>query len=115
MEPRIREFRLDRGLTQEGLAQLIEGVSARMISAWERGETNMTISDVYAVAKALDVGVEAILGLSPSAALSAEEKELLELFRACSPDGRRAILAAVRELAHVSREEVRRDPERGAA
>ena len=115
MELRLRECRLERGLTQEGLAQLIEGVSPRMISAWERGETNMAVGDVFAVAKALDVGVETLLGLSPSAALSTEERELLRLFRACSPEGRRAVLAAVRELARTGHEEARRGSERVVA
>ncbi|CAM4013421.1 helix-turn-helix transcriptional regulator [Corynebacterium frankenforstense] len=57
---RVRRLRAMRGLTQQELAEA-SGLSRNTISMWERNETNRkgasdpTLSNVYAVARALDV------------------------------------------------------------
>ena len=57
---RVRRLRVMRGLTQQELAEA-SGLSRNTISMWERNETNRkgatdpTLSNVYAVARALDV------------------------------------------------------------
>lgn len=51
---RLYELRDERGLTQRDLAELA-GVSARMVSAIERGERGITVPNIYAFAEALGV------------------------------------------------------------
>ena len=51
---RVREVRHARGLTQEGLAEQL-GVTPRYLAGIERGERNLTLDSVDALAKQLDV------------------------------------------------------------
>ena len=53
---KIREVRLERGLTQERLAELCE-MHHNHISSVERGITNPTFMALLRVARALDVSV----------------------------------------------------------
>lgn len=53
---RVRELRLDKGLTQEELAEKI-GVSTNYVGMVERAERNTTLLKVFKIAKALDVKV----------------------------------------------------------
>lgn len=53
---RVREVRHALGLTQEGLAeQLWGGVTPRYLAGIERGERNLTLDSVDALAKQLEV------------------------------------------------------------
>jgi transcriptional regulator with XRE-family HTH domain len=51
---RVREFRAERGLSQEQLAELA-GVHRTYLGGIERGERNPTLSNVERIAKALRV------------------------------------------------------------
>jgi transcriptional regulator with XRE-family HTH domain len=51
---RIRALRQDRGLSQERLAELA-GVHRTYLSSLERGERNVSLDNIYAIAKALGV------------------------------------------------------------
>jgi transcriptional regulator with XRE-family HTH domain len=51
---RIRERRLERGMTQEALAETLD-LSVAYISLIERGGRNPPITTVYAIARALGV------------------------------------------------------------
>lgn len=51
---RVREVRHARGLTQEGLAEQL-GVTPRYLAGIERGERNLTLDSVDALAKQLEV------------------------------------------------------------
>jgi transcriptional regulator with XRE-family HTH domain len=51
---RIRALRHDRGLSQEGLAELA-GVHRTYLSSLERGERNVSLDNIYAIAEALGV------------------------------------------------------------
>jgi transcriptional regulator with XRE-family HTH domain/quercetin dioxygenase-like cupin family protein len=54
---RIREVRLERGLTLRGLARAV-GVSASLVSQIETGKSQPSVSTLYAITKALDISVE---------------------------------------------------------
>jgi len=51
---KVREERLKRKLTQEGLAK-IAGVHRTYIGMIERGEKNLTLTNLLKISKALDV------------------------------------------------------------
>lgn len=51
---RIRQLRLERGLTQEQLAERAT-LDDKGVQAIERGKTNVTMASVVAIAKALQV------------------------------------------------------------
>lgn len=50
----LRELRRSRGLTQEGLAEEL-GVTPRYLAGIERGERNLTLDSVDALAEQLQV------------------------------------------------------------
>lgn len=51
---RIRALRQERGLSQERLAELA-GVHRTYLSSLERGERNVSLDNIYAIADALGV------------------------------------------------------------
>ncbi|PCC49279.1 helix-turn-helix domain-containing protein [Brevibacterium aurantiacum] len=60
---KVRVLRLSRRLSQEGLAEEL-GMSARYLAGIERGERNLTLDSVDALAEQL--GVEALTLLNHS-------------------------------------------------
>ncbi len=110
----IKEARTKKGLSQEKLAGMVEGLSASELSKAERGEKDLTAEELKAIAKICGVTQKSLLeaaGLTtasktssssakkpststtaakkPSAAASGEkltatEKKFLELYRAAS-------------------------------
>lgn len=98
---RIKELRQEKELTQIDIAKGIN-TSQRNISRWENGENEPSSSFVIKLAKYFDVSADYLLGLEddfgtripavPTGAakamgdtLTAQERELLELFRELSP------------------------------
>jgi transcriptional regulator with XRE-family HTH domain len=66
----VRHLRLQRGLSQERLAELV-GNTAKHIGQVERGEVNVTIDILTSIAVHLSVGVAELFGpTSPSAVRS---------------------------------------------
>lgn len=60
----VRALRRSRGLTQEGLAEEL-GVTPRYLAGIERGERNLTLDSVDALA--VQLGVDALALLDPEA------------------------------------------------
>lgn len=58
----MRGLRLERRLSQEELAEQL-GVSARYLAGIERGERNLTLDSVDALAGQLEVAVQTLLRL----------------------------------------------------
>lgn len=56
---RVRQLRLEKGLTMEQLAANAN-IEYKQLSQVERGKTNATISTIYAIAKALDTTMSRI-------------------------------------------------------
>ncbi|RZA02896.1 MAG: XRE family transcriptional regulator [Sphingobacteriaceae bacterium] len=57
---RVRELRKKQGLTMEKLAALAS-IDYRQLSYIELGEVNITISSIYALAKALGISISELL------------------------------------------------------
>ena len=57
---KVREERLKKGLSQEGLAAKA-GVHRTYIGMIERGEKNITLINIKKVAKALDLAIDKLL------------------------------------------------------
>jgi len=58
---RVRELRVERGLSQEKLAE-ISGLHRTYISSLELGKRNVSLVNVHALAKALKVSVASLFG-----------------------------------------------------
>lgn len=85
MGNRIKEIRLDRGLSQRQLADRI-GTTKATISKWEKGQRQLTLEKMYRLARGLECHhVELIDDTGP---VSEEETELLKTYRGLSEDER---------------------------
>lgn len=106
----IKEARVEKGLTQEKLANKVSGVSASDIGRVERGEIDLTNEQLKRVAKALDITQTSLLKApknnatasgssassgSPGGAmkLTATEKKLVKAYRAASADVKKSAMA----------------------
>lgn len=110
--PMIKEARTNAGLTQEQLAKKIEGLSATDVSKAERGEKELTQTQLKAIAKATGVTQKSLLeaaekstygAAKPAASskkndleLTAAEKKLVELYRAADADTKKAALKVLK-------------------
>ncbi len=62
---RLRQARLDRGMTVRGLARVVD-TSASLISQIETGKSNPSVSTLYAITAALGISVEDIFSDAPA-------------------------------------------------
>lgn len=58
---RIKELRLEKGMTQKNLAALV-GCSQPMIVMWEKGECEPTASAIVKLSEALNCTTDYLLG-----------------------------------------------------
>lgn len=114
MKLSMRTLRKSHGLTQEELAKAI-GATKRQVGAWERGENDLPMDFAVAIADALECTIDDIAGRDthyfymniperPQDALTDEERDLLDTFRALDDRGRREALYAVRGIAAAHRQ-----------
>lgn len=61
---RLRELRTDRSITQIALASAL-GVSKGVISLWENGLREPTLSNLIAIADFFDVSLDYLAGRTP--------------------------------------------------
>lgn len=61
MGDRIRMLRERRGLSQQALAVLCE-VNASQVHRWERGRNEPSVESLRALARALDVSLDELIG-----------------------------------------------------
>ena len=92
---RIKDLRLDAGLTQEQLAEKI-GVKKQNISRYESGRVEPNIRTAKKLADALGVSLEDMAAgvssfSSPVPALSPDEEQLVQDYRALNKEGREYI------------------------
>ncbi|MGH8178552.1 MAG: helix-turn-helix domain-containing protein [Steroidobacter sp.] len=64
---RIAQLRKDRGLTQAQLAQVLE-LTQQMIASYEVGRRRVPVSLLPAIADALTISIEELIGRSPARA-----------------------------------------------
>jgi len=79
---KLKEFRKHKGLSQEGLAELI-GLSFQQIQKYESGVNKLNTDKLQAIANILCVPVASFFQNQPIEALpfSSQERELIESFR----------------------------------
>ena len=92
----LRALRTKAGLQQSELGKLV-GVSNRVISAWEREETQLTINDACKLANVLNCTLDELAGRED--APENVDPRLARNYRAMAPEGRAALLAASDALA----------------
>lgn len=99
---KVREFRLQAGLTQEKLAEGL-GITFQQVQKYERGVTKVNLIKLQQLAEALKIPVSAFFHEGYSAfQLSTEEKQLLTDFRKIKAAGHRnSILDIVAGLAKL--------------
>lgn len=79
---RIKKFRIERGLTQKQLAEII-GVSGSCVSNWEQGLNRPDADILAALCRALNVSPSELLAVKLTADnYSLKEKRLIEAYRA---------------------------------
>lgn len=94
---RIRELRLEAGISQQSLGDAI-GTSKMTVSDLERGRMRLDLDYMRRIARALNVAAADLLPLDDNpAALSVEERRLIEQYRAASTE-QRDQLARVAEV-----------------
>lgn len=96
MRLRMREIRKDAGLTQSQLAERLL-VSKRVISAWERDETPIRLSDAERVAAALDCSLAELV----EGRMSPQQAEYNRCWKRCGRAGREVLLVFARFLAEL--------------
>lgn len=60
---RLKEARIEKGLTQKQLAEVIKTTDDSIYS-WEKGRSQPSIELLFKLCKALDVSADYLLGLS---------------------------------------------------
>lgn len=98
---RIAEAREARGWTQEQLAEAV-GTTQQTIQRWESGHTDPKVSNVKKISNALGITMSFILNIDDekeSETLSADEHEMVVLFRKLPPSGQHALLVGLRDYA----------------
>ncbi len=58
----LKDLRLEKGIGQVELANMI-GVSKGIISLWENGKREPTLSSLIALAKVFDVSLDVLVGM----------------------------------------------------
>ena len=113
---RIREARLNAGLSQAALAARTEGISPSVLSKAERGEKELRPEQLQALAAALEMPLEALTGeaapeaaeapckcaVEPEAAeepaeMTEDEKEVVKLFQSADTATQNAAISALKE------------------
>ena len=92
---RIRKYRKAQGLTQEGLAEIVE-VSPTHISHIETGVTKLSLPALVRIADALDVRVDALLYDEPRGAAGISVDEIAAVLEKCDDTQQRIIADIVR-------------------
>ena len=105
----IRKIRREHDLTQEQLGR-IAGVTAMAVSQWENGRAVPRMGAIQLMADYFGIPKSAIMGDAREyaiaemqerqySALTADERELLELYRSMDASGREMALYALRGMA----------------
>lgn len=104
MSLQLRQLRKKTGLTQEELAKKIGG-TARVIGAWERGETQLQLEDAARIADVFGCTLDELAGREwPPGRGDPMHAELVSSYDRASQEGRRAIMTVARSVAETSGE-----------
>ena len=98
---RVADARRSRGLTQEGLGELV-GLDASSVSRVERGKRWLSFDALVRLARVLGVSLGALLDLDlelPVPEPASEDADLLRTIGRLSPARRELLLRLAKELA----------------
>lgn len=93
---RIKEVRLNRGLTQDNLAEMV-GCNTSHISNIENSYTKLSLNVLLAIANSLDTSVDYLLCNQVNDTSSALNKEILRVLQNCD-DGKKERILKMIEL-----------------
>ncbi|HEX8900442.1 helix-turn-helix transcriptional regulator [Vitreimonas sp.] len=102
---RVRTLRLERGLSQEDLAEAI-GVTFQQIQKYEKGVNRVAASTLFAICKVLDSDVASFLpkvdgtNTSPNVLDDPSLLKLAPLMAELDADGRKLLVDLARTLVH---------------
>ena len=100
MELTLKDRRKALGWSQAELSQLMN-VSQSLVSNWESGTRTPALDDAARLADVLGCSIDELVeGREPP--WEGEEGELVALYRACTPDRRRTVMAVARDAADAS-------------
>lgn len=98
----IKSARTNAGFTQQGLANLVTGLSASDLGKAERNEKDLTQEQLKGIAKATGVTQKSLLDAAGSSTkttaatssmkVTAAEKKLVELYRNASSEDKKAVM-----------------------
>ena len=94
---RIKAVRVDRGMTQEALAETINCHTSH-ISNIENGYTKGSLNALLAIANALDTSVDSLLNDQYARETSAIDSEIIRALQTCSEEKKGKILKIIRIL-----------------
>ena len=112
VEKSIRKLREARDMTQQQLADAVD-VTREAVAKWESGVAQPRMNAAIRLATLFGVTLDELAAGMPTVptrppdALTADERELLTLYRSLDPNGREMALSAVRGMAS-SREDTSR-------
>ena len=94
---RIRDTRLQRGLTQENLAEAAD-VNQSHINNVENHRSRLSLTTLVNICRVMDVSVDYILGSAPGGAQNSIDMEILREAQRCDPKMKKRLLAIIRAL-----------------
>lgn len=101
MYDRYCKFRDDKGLTDYKVAKLA-GIGQSTLSDWKNGRSSPKTEKLKKILDVLGVSLDAFRGTeTPTEPLSADERELLRLFRSLSSTGQITALNTLRGFQSV--------------
>ena len=100
----LRLAREKRGLTQTQVMQYT-GINNKTLSGYENGISEPVLDTLAALLRLYGASADRLLGLGPSAggAQTAQEAEVLRLFRRLPQEGQAGCLALLHSLSHRGR------------
>lgn len=113
---RLKELREDKNLSQSGVAVEI-GTNQRNISRWEKGENEPTAGFLIKLADFFDCSIDYLVGreddfghitvISKRSPLSAEEFELVALFRSLPKEWRARLISYAKKASELNQLEIK--------
>ena len=94
---RIRQYRIERGITQEDLAFQIN-TSAAYVSNIERGIKKPSLQKLTEIAEVMHVTVNDFLYSSPQTINTSFDRELQYMLSLCTPEKQRIITKSIAEI-----------------
>lgn len=99
---RIKEARKRAGLTQKALAMQI-GSATGTVQQYELGKRHPRLEQLYAIADALNISIEDLLGIDRENRAVTSADKLLFFFDELNSDGQQKAIERVHELTEIPR------------